>query len=106
MGADDRMDFDILQRVIILFLFNLLSQNFSSGQSTIIQRYYVDAIASALKAYDNSKFDVSYYKALAWDGLEKTDSYKIDLTSTEKTDITTKRNALLLNRSKINCDDI
>ncbi|WP_449439588.1 hypothetical protein [Pedobacter steynii] len=34
-------------------------------------RYYVDAIASALKAYDNSKFDVSYYKALAWDGLEK-----------------------------------
>lgn len=37
MGADDRMDFDILQRVIILFLFNLLSQNFNSGQPTIIQ---------------------------------------------------------------------
>lgn len=37
MGADDRMDFDILQRVIILFLFNLLSQNFNSGQSAIIQ---------------------------------------------------------------------
>ena len=67
--------------------------------------YYIDAMATTLKAYDNSKFDITYYKALSWDGLEETDSYN-KLSLTQKADITTKTTALLLNRSKVNCDDI
>ena len=70
--------------------------------------YYVNIMASALKKYDNNKFDIDTYKAYAWEGLEGTDFYQKyynSLTLSQKTEMENKKKQLLANRSKLDCND-
>ena len=87
-------------------MFNLyteykLSQGFSHE---FIALYYVDIMSNSLKQYDNNKFDIAYYKSVAWKGLEWTNEYN-KLDQQKRTDISSKIEALLLNRSNQNCND-
>ena len=88
-------------------MFNLYQQyKISEGFShECMALYYVNIMSNAIKQYDNSKFDTSYYEALAWLGLDETNYYKNNLSSTRKTEINNLIEILLKNRSKVNCDD-
>ncbi|MCZ4245076.1 hypothetical protein [Pedobacter punctiformis] len=87
-------------------LFNLYTQYRANAayDHEYIARFYVETIASALKEYDNNKFGIDYYQALAWHGLKGTDAYQA-LTDIQKSEIETKKATLLSNRSKTNCND-
>lgn len=67
-------------------MFNLYQQyKISQGFShEYMAKYYVDIMSSAMKQYDNNKFDADYYNALAWLGLEGTDYYQNNITPTKK----------------------
>lgn len=47
---------------------------------------YVEVLAESLAAYDNNKHELSYYRSLAWTGLEGTKEYQ-KLSDEEKTQI-------------------
>lgn len=87
-------------------LFNLYTQyKVNQGYThEYMANHYVDLIASALGKFDSNKFTIDYYKAIAWSGLKGTTAYN-NLSATKKSEITTKEDALLLNRSKTNCND-
>lgn len=94
---------------------NLNSQNFPSlfeayrihnnYQHEFIANYYTDIIGTALWEYDNKKFDLSFYKAYSYNGLERTITYTT-FSTTKKSDIASKTTSLLLNRNKSNCNDL
>jgi len=89
-------------------MFNLyqqykLTQGFSHEY---MANYYVNIMANALKEYDNNKFDIGYYKALSWGGLNETNYYINNLSITQKDDISLKTNQLLNNRNKEACNDL
>ncbi len=88
-------------------MFNLYSQyKLADGFShEFIANYYIDIMGNALKQYDNNKFDIDYYKALAWRGLEGTDVY-IGFDANKKADIQSKMGIILSNRSNSNCNDL
>ncbi|MGB4776450.1 MAG: hypothetical protein WBP45_14835 [Daejeonella sp.] len=85
-------------------LFNMYAQ-YKGYQHEFIANYYVDIMGNALKQYDNNKFDMDYYKALAWRGLEGTDVY-INLNAATKAGIQSKMSTVLSNRSNTNCNDL
>jgi sulfur relay (sulfurtransferase) DsrF/TusC family protein len=87
-------------------LFNLYTQyKVNQGYThEYMANHYVDLMASALGKFDNNKFTIDYYKAIAWFGLKGTAAYD-NLSATIKSEITAKGAALLLNRSKTDCDD-
>ncbi len=87
-------------------MFNLYSQyKLSEGFShEFIANYYVDIMSAALRQYDNNHFGLDYYKALAWEGLDKTSVY-IALDAATKNEIKAKTATVLANRSKNNCND-
>jgi len=88
-------------------MFNMyLQYNLEKGFShEFMANYYVNTIATALRQYDNNKFDIEYYKAYAWTGLKETNYYSNNLNSTFKTGIANKISVLLANRNKSNCND-
>lgn len=62
-------------------------------------------MTTALCGFDNNKFGIDYYKALAWGGLEGTNYYQNKLTSIQRLDINDKTIQVLANRSKEACYD-
>ncbi|WP_443939818.1 hypothetical protein [Pedobacter sp. MW01-1-1] len=88
-------------------LFNLWirSREWEGVSHEFMANYYVNTIANALKEYDNSKFDIEYYKSYAWSGLKETDYFTNKIDSTFKANINSKTAKLLRNRNKQNCDD-
>ncbi|KLT64713.1 hypothetical protein [Pedobacter sp. BMA] len=89
-------------------MFNLYQQySISRGFShEYMANYYVDIMANAIKEYDKSRFDIDYYKAIAWNGLKGTNYYETSLTTQQKNEIETKKNSLLANRNKQACNDL
>jgi hypothetical protein len=66
--------------------------------------YYTVTMAIALRQYDNNKFDIEYYQAYAWQGLEGTSDYNAK-SPAEKGAIQDKIRTVLENRSKVGCND-
>jgi hypothetical protein len=89
-------------------MFNMYQQySISQGFShEYMANYYVEIMANAIKEYDKSKFGIEYYKAIAWNGLKGTNYYETSLTQADKTEIESKKNSLLANRSKQGCNDL
>jgi hypothetical protein len=87
-------------------MFNLYQQyTIQQGFShEYMANYYVNVMANALKQYDNNKFDLEYYKAYAWQGLDGTNDYD-SKSSGEKAAIQVQISSLLSNRSTIGCND-
>lgn len=85
-------------------LYHLYTVN-QGYQHEFIANYYVTLMSNALKQYDNNKFNIEYYEALAWSGLKGTTAYA-NLSSTKKAEMISKEASLLLNRSKTNCNDL
>src|SRR5690606_29928932 len=65
-----------------------------SPQHQIMAAHYISVMGSALETFDEGKFSLEHYKALAWDGLKETDAYS-SLSSSEKQDIDSKTNDVL-----------
>ena len=56
------------------------------AEHEMMSKMYVELLAESLAAYDDNKHELSYYRSLAWAGLEQTDEYK-NLSEEEKTQI-------------------
>ncbi|SEB20754.1 hypothetical protein SAMN05443550_11742 [Pedobacter hartonius] len=81
-------------------------QGYTAGYShAYMAQHYIDIMAETLRFYDQNRSDISNYQVLAWKGLSETDEYNLK-TQAEKSDIENKINALLLNRSKSDCNDV
>lgn len=87
-------------------MFNLYSQyKLSEGFShEFIANYYIEIMCKVLRKYDDDKFSVEYYQALAWEGLHGTDVWE-SKPPTDKISINNKVAQLLNGRSKTNCND-
>ncbi len=84
-------------------LFNMYAQ-YKGYQHEFIANFYLDIMSRALQQFDNYKFSMEYYQALAWRGLEGTEVYN-GLNAAKKEDIRLKRITLLANRNNSNCND-
>lgn len=79
-------------------------QDYAQGgvQHQYIAQNYITSLSTALRTFDNNKFELKYYEALAWNGLEGTESFKA-LKQSDKDNIDNNRKLLVANRSKVDC---
>lgn len=61
-------------------------------------------MSKALEKYDNGKFSIDYYQALAWEGLHGTDVWESKLPA-DTIAINNKVEQLISGRNKANCND-
>jgi hypothetical protein len=91
-------------------LFNLWvgSREWEGFSHEFMANYYVNTMANAIKEYDNSKFGVEYYQALAWTGLKGTEYYNdvTKVSAVKKNEIDSLSKIVLKGRSKQNCNDL